>query len=72
MKVEIELNEAAIRAVSYLKDPLDGRQLTAQEVMQALADDLGMTNSRPGSWEGSHMQQVIDGHGWESHLGEEE
>lgn len=69
MKVEIELNESTIRAISYLKCPASGKQLSPQEVIQTLADDLGMTNARPGSWEGSNMQQVIDGHGWENHLG---
>lgn len=69
MKVEIELNEAAVRAVSYLKDPSTGEPLTVNEVIQALANDLGFTQTRPDSWEGSNMQSVIDGHGWENHLG---
>ena len=68
MKVEIELNEDTIRAISYLKDPHDGRQLSEKEVVQALADDLGLTNTRPDSWEGRGMQAVIDNHGWENHL----
>jgi len=70
MKVEIELNEAAIRAVSYLKDPITGEPLQAHQVFQILADDLGLTQTRPESWEGLNMQSVIDGHGWENHLGE--
>lgn len=68
VKIEVELNEAAIRAITYFKDPNDGRDLTAQEIIQELANDLGLTNTRSGSWEGSNMQQVIDGHGWENHL----
>ncbi|QFT57081.1 hypothetical protein [Microbulbifer sp. THAF38] len=72
MKVEIELNESTLRAISYLSDPVDGKSLSAEEVMQALADDLGMTNSRPGSWEGSNMQRVIDGHGWEENIRRED
>jgi hypothetical protein len=71
MKVEILLNEATIRAISYLKDPHSSVPLTPEEAMQALADDLGLTNTRPGSWEGANMQQVIDGHGWEMRFGSE-
>ena len=71
MKIEITLDEATIRAISYLKDPNTGEPLTPQDVIQVLADDLGMTNTRPGSWEGANMQNVIDGHGWEIHLGED-
>lgn len=66
--VEIQLSESTTRAISYLKCPATGKELSPQEVIQALADDLGMTNTRPGSWEGDNMQRVIDGHGWESHL----
>lgn len=71
MKIEVTLNENTIRAISYLKDPLTNEALTAEQVIQALADDLGMTQNRPGSWEGANMQNVIDGHGWENHLGDE-
>ncbi|MFK5950946.1 MAG: hypothetical protein QM500_19515 [Methylococcales bacterium] len=71
MKIEITLNEETLRAISYLKEPSSKEALTPEQAIQALADDLGMTNTRPGSWEGSNMQTVIDGHGWESHLGSE-
>lgn len=68
MKVEVTLDEATLRAISYLKCPCTGRQLEPSEVIQTLADDLGMTNSRAGCWEASNMQQVIEGHGWEYNL----
>ena len=68
MKIEIELDDAAVRAVGYLKDPVTGEPLTAHQIMQSLANDLGLTQTRPGSWEGANMQAVVDGHGWESHL----
>jgi hypothetical protein len=29
-----------------------------------LAEDAAMTNSRPGSWEGANLQQVLDSHGY--------
>tara|TARA_R110000868_G_C10969398_1_gene769522 strand:- start:2916 stop:3119 length:204 start_codon:yes stop_codon:yes gene_type:complete len=67
VKVQIELDDATIRAISYLKNPNDGSQVPAQKIIQTLADDLGQTSSRPGFWESSNMQQVIDGHGSELH-----
>jgi len=29
-----------------------------------LAEDAAMTNTRPGSWEGANLQQVLDSHGY--------
>tara|TARA_R110002094_G_scaffold128282_1_gene122176 strand:+ start:410 stop:559 length:150 start_codon:yes stop_codon:yes gene_type:complete len=40
-----------------------------KQARQTLADDLGITNTRPGCLEAANMQQVIDSHGWEIHLG---
>ena len=69
MEIKIELNESTIMAISYLKDAHTGDNLKPEEVIQILANDLGMTNDRPGCWEAENMQRVIDSHGWESHLG---
>lgn len=33
-------------------------------LLTMLAEDAAMTNSRPGSWEGAIMQQVLDSHGY--------
>jgi hypothetical protein len=30
-----------------------------------LAEDLGMVLTRPGSWEGTNMAQVLTSHGYE-------
>lgn len=39
-------------------------QLDIPGLLAMLAQDAAMTNSRPGSWEGSNMQQVLDSHGY--------
>lgn len=40
-------------------------QLDVPRLLAMLAEDAAMTNSRPGSWEGSNMQQVLDSHGYQ-------
>jgi len=39
-------------------------ELDVEGLLLMLAQDAAMTNSRPGSWEGSNMQQVLDAHGY--------
>ena len=39
-------------------------ELDVPGLLLMLAQDAAMTNSRPGSWEGSNMQQVLDSHGY--------
>lgn len=39
--------------------------LTVSSLLGMMAEDLAMTNTRPGSWEGSNMQQVLDSHGYQ-------
>ena len=34
-------------------------------LLSMLAEDAAMTNSRPGSWEGANMQNVLDSHGYQ-------
>lgn len=38
--------------------------LTVAGALEMLAEDLGMVESRPGSWEGSNMAQVLASHGY--------
>lgn len=38
--------------------------LTVSGLLAMLAEDAAMTNSRPGSWEGANMQNVLDSHGY--------
>lgn len=52
MEIEIDLMEATLRAVSYLKCPHTGKRFSPEEIIQTLADDLGLSDTRPGSWEG--------------------
>jgi hypothetical protein len=39
-------------------------QLTVARLLEMLAEDAAMTQSRPGSWEGANMQTVLDSHGY--------
>lgn len=39
--------------------------LTTTSLLQMLAEDAGMVISRPGSWEGSNMAEVLCSHGYE-------
>lgn len=39
-------------------------KLDVSGLLAMLADDAAMTNSRPGSWEGANLQQVLDSHGY--------
>jgi hypothetical protein len=40
-------------------------ELDVAGLLLMLAQDAAATNSRPGSWEGSNMQQVLDAHGYQ-------
>jgi hypothetical protein len=39
-------------------------KLDVPRLLAMLAEDVTMTNTRPGSWEGANMQQVLDSHGY--------
>lgn len=39
-------------------------KLDVPGLLAMLAEDAAMTNTRPGSWEGANMQQVLDSHGY--------
>jgi hypothetical protein len=39
-------------------------ELDIAGLLLMVAEDVAMTNSRPGLWEGSNMQQVLDSHGY--------
>jgi hypothetical protein len=38
--------------------------LTLQKLMDMVAEDVGMSVTRPGSWEGANMRNVIRAHGY--------
>ena len=39
-------------------------KLDVPKLLLMLAEDAAMTNTRPGSWEGANMLQVLDSHGY--------
>ncbi|WP_141837719.1 hypothetical protein [Herbaspirillum sp. SJZ107] len=39
-------------------------KLDVPRLLAMLAEDAAMTNTRPSSWEGANMQQVLDSHGY--------
>jgi hypothetical protein len=38
--------------------------LTLQRLMDMVAEDVGLSVTRPGSWEGSNMRTVLISHGY--------
>lgn len=39
-------------------------KLTVESMFEMLAEDLAMTETRPGSWEAANMMQVFTSHGY--------
>jgi hypothetical protein len=72
MKIEIEVSDEAYGHLLMVVDAANMNDpdatthgtLTVARLFDMLAQDLVMTNTRPGSWEGSNMQQVLDSHGY--------
>ena len=54
------------RAIRELKpiDSITEKELTADEVLKYLKDDIIMLAERPGCWEASNMEKVFIAHGW--------
>ena len=46
------------------KDATTHGRLDIPKLIGMLAEDAAMTNTRPGSWEGANLQQVLDSHGY--------
>jgi hypothetical protein len=38
--------------------------LTLQRVLELVAEDVGLSVTRPGSWEGANMRDVLRAHGY--------
>lgn len=51
-----------------LKDPITGKRITTRELIDILKEDVMYAATRPGSWEGSNMLQVLVCHGFFIHL----
>lgn len=63
-----EAIRAGLRAVNATDQVRAGQcthgVLTVATALGMLAEDLGMVETRPGSWEGSNMQTVLSSHGY--------
>jgi hypothetical protein len=72
VKIEIEVSQATYQHLLVVVESCNRNDpdatthgpMTVPELLAMLAEDAAMTNSRPGSWEGSNMQQVLDSHGY--------
>jgi phage FluMu protein gp41 len=73
MKITVEISEADAELIRHFlattrevtfctHGPLDMRKLT-----QMLLEDVALMVRRPGSWEGSNMEQVMSSHGYGSY-----
>lgn len=47
-----------------LTDPVDGSPITPEKLLEVLKNDVVHVLERPGSWEGSNMEQVLISHGY--------
>lgn len=58
-----------VKACSDSNDARDGftthGKLTLESLLAMLVDDAAMVMTRPGSWEGSNMAQVLMSHGYD-------
>lgn len=70
MKIEIEIsNQDAALIEEFLDDNQSGEfnshgPLDLFVLVEMLLEDVAMTVSRPGSWEGANMIQVLTSHGY--------
>ena len=47
-----------------MKEPFTDKQLTPEQVIEILKEDVVLAVERPGSWEGSNMLEVLSCHGF--------
>lgn len=60
--IEVSLTEDQIKAIEKALEFSD-RKMGMEELVQLLLSDVAQTITRPGSWEGANMLQVLTGHG---------
>ncbi len=60
-----ELANLCTRADQAREGATTHGSLTASALLAMLAEDAGMVISRPGSWEGVNMKNVLDSHGYQ-------
>ncbi len=50
--------------ISDMSDPGLNKPMTVERLLEYLLDDIALTYTRPGSWEGSNMDRVLQSHGF--------
>lgn len=75
-RIQIEIDDQASQNLAELvrqlnanagTDPFNSHgPLTVKKLVAMLLEDAGMVISRPGSWEGSNMADVLRGHGYKA------
>jgi hypothetical protein len=70
MKIEIEIPDKEFALIESLMDENQSSEgnshgpLDLFVLIEMLLEDVALTVSRPGSWEGSNMIQVLTSHGY--------
>jgi hypothetical protein len=70
MKVEITISDDDIKLIMQFLEATQHADfcshgpLTLEKLGAMLFEDVALTISRPGSWEGSHMLTVLGSHGY--------
>lgn len=60
-----ELASACSEADKFREGFTTHGKLTPTRLLSMLAEDAGMVITRPGSWEGANMAQVLVSHGYD-------
>lgn len=70
MKIEIEIPDKQYALIEELMDENQSSEgnshgpLDLFVLVEMLLEDVALTVSRPGSWEGANMRQVLTSHGY--------
>lgn len=74
-KITITISESTFDSINSLVDQININinseeganshgKLTVKTAVEMIVEDLGLVESRPGSWEGANMAQVLSSHGY--------
>lgn len=72
-KITITIEESTFESIKSLVDQINVEsiddsnshgKLTVKSAIEMIVEDLGLAESRPGSWEGANMAQVLSSHGY--------
>ncbi len=69
MQITIDIPDETVRRIEeHLKaiesDFNSHGPLTVQRLMDMVAEDVGLSVTRPGSWEGAYMRDLLRAHGY--------